>query len=391
MIPDGSSATRDIVVFHPEGNADNNPTLYSWLRALSTRGFRITVIARRREHQSANNLYRLTPYGRWYSRIFRFAVDEVGSSVLAHVVTLLRFPRLLRSRARHIVGVDRYGLIQASSFRTFSRGPLGFFSFEIEFESEIGHRKKRCERRAARDVTWWVSQDAMRAELLCRENRLTMNSCVTTPVASAGRLPESLTRLRDDLGVPKEARVVMSMGSLAAWTMVPEILRTVAQWPSEWVLIVHERYAQTASVLNSLAADGELPTDRIFISSHRAVTPDDLAYVLAGVDLGLAFYREQPGHPLLGQNLRFMGRSSGKIATFARHGVPVVTNLGPPVSADLARYSAGYTCNAPHELPALLRRLPEPAAQANAFSYFDEILDFNLAEQQLLHQLETDV
>ncbi|MBU6279794.1 MAG: hypothetical protein KGN78_11165, partial [Actinomycetales bacterium] len=106
-----------------------------------------------------------------------------------------------------------------------------------------------------------------------------MNSCVTTPVASAGRLPESLTRLRDDLGVPKEARVVMSMGSLAAWTMVPEILRTVAQWPSEWVLIVHERYAQTASVLSSLAADGELPTDRIFISSHRAVTPDDLAYV----------------------------------------------------------------------------------------------------------------
>ena len=382
--------TQTILLFHPEGNADNNPTLHAWLASVINGGFQVTVVARAREHQTGNKPYRLQTYGRWYSKLFRILVDQVGSIWLARIVTRVRFYRLWSLDARHVVGVDRHGLTQAWSFGNGKRQRLGFFSFEIEFEDEIGAKAKRCERHASRDVSWWMSQDALRAGTLCRENGLDMRDCVTAPVASSGRAPTSSTRLRDDLGIPPDAQVIMSMGSLATWTMLPEILDSVGSWPPGWVLLIHERYAKTEETLNLLKPGLQLKPGRVFLSSHRATSPDDLAYVLSGVDLGLAFYSEQQGHPLLGRNLRYMGRSSGKISTFARHGVPVVTNLGAPVSDDLQEYSAGVPCVSPDDLPEVLKLINPQEYRSGAYAYFDEILDFARSEQTLLRLLDSN-
>ncbi|MBU6279607.1 MAG: hypothetical protein KGN78_10215 [Actinomycetales bacterium] len=381
-----SRTQRHVVVFHPEGNADNNPVLHAWLQSLQRAGYRLTVIARTREHQHESDIYKLRDYGRWYSKLFRILVDRLGTIALAKLVTLARFPDLLLRKHACVVGVDRHGLVQAWSAK--GRRRLGFLSFEIEFEDEVGKVKKSCERRAARDVDWWMSQDEMRASILIEQNQLRSDNYVVTPVAPSGRPPKTEARLRDDLGIPRDVRVVMSMGSLARWTKIPEILESVNQWPDGWVLLVHERYSNTESALRALSPDFQRANNKIFLSSHRAVSPDDLAYVLAGIDCGLAFYQEEPNHPLLGKNLRFMGRSSGKVATFARHAVPVVTNLTAPVSDDIFRYNAGCRCESPADLPKVLSSLDTHASATGAQAYFDEVLDFDLSRESLLRLLE---
>jgi len=385
-----SPDARAVLVFHPEGNPDNNPTLHAWLVGVTSMGFEVTVIAQVREHQAHNGSYRLRTYGRWYSKLIRTLVDQTGSAWLARLVTRIRFYTLLARKASHLVGIDRYGLIQAWSFLSGPSQRLGFLSFEIDFAEEIGRTAKQAERRASRDVSWWVSQDSLRAQMLCRENGLDMAKGVTTAVASSGRAASSAARLRDDLGIPKNVKVVMSMGSLAAWTMLPEILNSVELWPADWVLLVHERYAKTEESLASLTPNRVLAPGRIYLSAHRAASPDDLAYVLSGVDLGLAFYAEQPGHPLLGKNLRYMGRSSGKISTFVRHGIPVVSNLGAPVSQDLDEFAAGLTCASPDLLPEVLTRMNPQDYRDGAYAYFDQVLDFAQTKETLLRLLESD-
>jgi hypothetical protein len=294
-----------------------------------------------------------------------------------------------------VIGVDRQGLIEAGILFRMTNAPFVFFSFEIMFESETSANFKALERTAARLARQWFVQDELRAKHLQRENSLKPADRFILPLASLGGGVASKERLRDKLGVPFEKNVAIIMGSLSGWTMTREIISSVAYWPDDWVLVVHERYGRTTDALAKLGVDlASIPESKVYISSHATMMVDDIGEILAGVSAGLSYYQTDCNSIYTGKNLEYLGLSSGKISTFLRYGVPVIMNeIG--LYSDLARkYGFGLVTQDVANIGGSLPLLMNKSWTENARTFFNKYLDFanyqSMVWERLLDAGKTD-
>jgi hypothetical protein len=180
----------------------------------------------------------------------------------------------------------------------------------------------------------------------------------------------------------------MLMGSLASWSMAPEILKSVAAWPEDWVLIVHERYGRTRAALGAdYASIGPLLGRRIFVSEAPADKVDDLSSILAGVAVGLAFYQPDYKSYHTGRNLKYLGLASGKISTYLRYRIPVILNEIGLYADEARRHGFGRVVAAPEEIGANLTACLGEDYRSRALAYFRGKLDFDLYREQLWSRL----
>jgi hypothetical protein len=287
-----------------------------------------------------------------------------------------------------IIGVDRHGLIDASVLNKFSETPYIFISFEIMFERETSARYKSLERTASKCVSLWIVQDEVRAQQLQFENFLQSSNKFILPLASAEVGMVKAERLRDHLGIPEEKKVAIVIGSVYGWSMISQIIKSVVNWPEEWVLIVHERYGRTSELLSAeVAAVENLLDYKIFISDAATEMVDDMGSILAGVSVGLAFYEADLKKRYLGKNLVYLGLSSGKISTYLRYGVPVIINEIGIYAEETRLYRFGCVVELPEEIPNKLDEIDHDEYRINARNYFVKKLDFNIYSNDIWSRL----
>ena len=247
---------------------------------------------------------------------------------------------------------------------------------------------------AANEVSGWLVQDEVRAGLLQQENQLDAKRKFLLPLASAGAGQLGTDRLRDRLGVPENKHVAIVIGSIEKWTMATELMRCAAEWPEDWVLIVHDRYGRTSEMLSAeLEPVAHLLNQSIFISDSATDMVDDLGDILAGVSCGLAFYRPVYSGTyagrFTGKNLEFVGLAAGKISTYLRYGIPVIMNeIG--LFADEARKSQfGFVAACPKQIKDILGKVDFDVAGNHARAYFEDRLDFNIHKERVYHEFLT--
>src|SRR4029078_10432171 len=141
---------------------------------------------------------------------------------------------------------------EAAALSALTGTPYILISFEIMFASETSHRVKRIERKASRNLALWVIQDEERAACLQEENGLDSKKRMLVPLASLGLGIQAAPRLRDELGIPKEKKVAILMGTIADWAMAKEIILSAPNWPDKWVLIIQESYGRNRERPNAL-------------------------------------------------------------------------------------------------------------------------------------------
>jgi hypothetical protein len=220
-------------------------------------------------------------------------------------------------------------------------------------------------------VSLWIVQDEVRAQQLQFENVLQSSNKFLLPLASAGVGSAKAERLRDRLGIPEEKKVAIVIGSVYGWSMISQIIKSVVNWPEEWVLIVHERYGQTSELLSAeVAAVENLLNCKIFISNAATEMVDDMGSILAGVSVGLAFYEADLKKRYLGKNLVYLGLSSGKISTYLRYGVPVIINEIGIYAEETRLYRFGCVVELPEEIPNKLDEIDHEEYRINARNYF---------------------
>ena len=381
---------RKVLLIHPEGNIYNNPTLKCVVDLLLSRGVEVTIRYCQFLVDSQfqfgcpfTQLKNLKPigYGNITYIIKNFIFYRLSSSHLAWLSTWLE-NQFIYEAYDLVIGIDRLGLIEAAYLHQITGTPFIFFSFEIFFESETSSSFKSLERRAAKHVKWWFVQDELRARHLQEENHLDPATCKLIPLASTGFGELSTNRLRDQLSIPKDKHVAILIGSVTAWSMAAEIVSSAIDWPDDWVLILHDRYANTNSSLEKLGVDlTAIPTNKVYLSHQSKLMVDDMGEILSGVSVGLAFYRvfDSPTSRYSvahGKNMRYLGLSSGKISTFLRYGVPVIMNeIG--LYADLARkHDFGLVCQAPTDISKLLPLCHTTSLSTKASSFYESYLDF---------------
>lgn len=386
---------KQILVIHSEGNAANNPSLKAMFDYFGECGWHFDIVSRKRDipQPYIPNVCWLLD-GQIWQRIKAVAINLLCSGFISWLVIWCRWRSWPRSQYNFIIGVDRQGLIEAYYLSKMMKIPYFFISFEIMFEKETFHRFKRLECEASRHVAAWVVQDELRAEKLVQENHLDKAKAFYLPVASRGLGTFGPTRLRDKLGINPKKSVIIAIGSVEKWTMIEDILAGLPSWPEEWVLIVHDRYGHINDKIQELIRKNHFLGTRLYLSENAAQYVDDMGDILNGISYGLAFYQSFPGTRYWGDNLKYLGRASGKIATYLRYGIPVIANEIGLMAEDIKTFCLGHVVKSPTDIPELLQKsslITPNEYRHNCQEYFRKKLDFNLYAEHLFSRLNNNI
>lgn len=382
----GVTTLQRVLILHEEGNAADNPSLRCIIHSLLSRYSGVDILGRAR-----GLAYPGWPGVNWFLPgpvvwLLKKAIfSGLGFKLGGWVVSRFFDRRFGRTKYALIIGIDRRGLVEAAALSRAFRIPYCMLSFEIEYANETSRRYKSLERLAAAALPLAIVQDEIRAADLVAENGILQQAIFILPLASRGLgKPSSAERLRDKMGIPRDRKVATSIGSIRDWSMVDRIIGSVSNWPGDWVLLLHDRYGNTGEALKILGGISTGLRERIFVSNDAAEDIDSLDCILAGIDCGLAFYDST----ILGLNIEHIGRSSGKISTYLRYGIPVITNAGGQWPNDLEQHQIGHWLEEPDGLGEVLGGWDSSLMSDNCRRFFSNVLDYGIYEKSLLDRLE---
>ena len=342
-----------MLIIYPHGNLTSNPTMVALIRELVQRGIQTDLWSGgdigKIENEIANeSFFRASP-------LCPSIWDECDKPIL-----IRRVINSIRKKGREyelasaikavshfdlIIGVDPVGIVMAANINQ-SKRPLAYISFELLFEREAVSpyevELKRRETAAITECSLALLQDTKRCELFCEENTFESSSVVLVPVAPLDANPIKTDYLRELLNIHQDRRIVLYQGSLYDWSCRHEFEELVSYWDDRYCLVIHSRDAPDKRMkrfLSSLSASGRIHC------THHPVSADDLPTLTASADVGLACYRTSPDHWITGDNLKYLGFSSGKIAYYAMCGLPILSRKLENTSEVLNQEGLGASYN----------------------------------------------
>ena len=358
----------NILLIHPEGNINNNPNLFAIVELLCGNGYHVDLFVKKNPVLEQNS---------YIKNLQRFFLDDMNIDDVE---------RLDKKKYSLIIGIDT-GIVIASKIAQKLKIPYCYISYEIMFADELGTEKKNDEIAACKNISFAISQDPVRSYLLSVENNIPDNKILHVPVAG-----NSVTDLSDSdylnnyLNIPKDKKIALFAGSISKWSMTADIVKQTDSWPKNWVLVLHDRYGRDLGFLSSLIKN----RPQIYISDRSLKTPDDLEKLICSADVGIGLYQSNFESAYEGKNLVFMGLSTGKLITYLKYGVPVITNEIGQLSDYIRQYKLGQVVRDVNEInPAEIDRIPN--CSGNCIRFFKEKLDLRLKSSQLLELISDSI
>ena len=375
---------QNVIVFHPEGNIHQNPTLWSAISSLAEEQCHIVLVicGPTPSDRPGGNVTIVRRTGLIRYLVLGILRLWLPSFLRGSILALVHRKENL-AKFDVCIGIDREGLIEGYHFARSHGARLVFFSFELMFREETSPRFKSPELLASQQVSAVLVQDERRGRLLEQENSIPGDKLFFVPLAPKGRGSQLSPRLRDQCGIPAEKRVALLMGSLEDWTGFSQLLGTLDNWPDSWVLLVNSRSAESvAEGFPGIAQAG----DKVYSTSIPAASISQMSNLLAGIDLGFAFYLPTRNSRYVGRNIEHIGLSSGKTAMYLSYGIPVLANFTGEYAKLIADYDCGALIDDFNQIPPLLDRLDVERLGRNAFRLFDEKLDYAIYERLMLEK-----
>jgi len=372
-----SSNSGKILIVHPEGNINNNPNLSGIVQILCENGYKVDIYSLRRP-----NVYQHSPC----AGVSMFLFDRVGVSVESGIFILadqsFNSPQQMTSYLNEnfngydlVIGVDR-GIIEAALIAQNKNIPYGLISYEIFFGEETGSEFKLPEIKACKWLDFAVCQDELRAKYLSIENKIDLEKIINIPVAGRGiKKGEKNSYLYDSLGIDKDKKIALFMGTVAQWSMADYILESAKLWSEDWVLVVHSRYGLDQGVRPYYAK--YKCSDNIYFSLEPIADFNQLDSIIHSADVGIAFYEPTYQCKYTGNNIKYLGMASGKIATYLQHGLPIIINEIGRMSEHVREYKLGLVIDDKRNLNTSLTDGRLLKFRLNCLEFFEKRLDLN--------------
>ncbi len=355
-----NNTSNKVLIIHPEGNIHGNPNLFYFTRELVNKGYEVTLFSRLRP-------------GIYQGKLFEGAKFEYFTSDRTENLKVKQ--KLLRMNFCYIIGIDE-GIIQAAQFALILNIPYSFLSYEIFFDKELAKlnnptdlKHKSQAKKACKNIQFAIVQDEVRMKILSKEYNIQLNKILIMPVAGSGvRKLAKTDYFHKRLKIPADKKILLYMGWMDEIQM-NRLSGYVEFMPEDWVFVVHSRYKY----------DGPLPVgfraDKIYFSLDTPVESiEDMGILLSGCDAGFCSYKASFDSPFTGDNITYIGLSSGKTTTFLQYGIPIVVeNMN--MWDEIVRFEEiGIVLEQQSDLNRL-DDLLNKSIKENCFNYFEEQLD----------------
>jgi hypothetical protein len=383
----GMTRAKKILIVHPEGNFNNNPNLSGIIELLCEIGYAVTILS------VSKNFYQVAPcanaslllQNKWVGKI-----KEKLCNSFENLDELRKYYRPFMMNMQKydlVIGVDRQGVIEASLIADHLGAPYGFISYEIFFAEECGAHFKSAEIQACRNVAFVVTQDGMRAAHLCKENSIPLEKTVIIPVAGRGvKKAKKNHFLNTMLNISEDNRIALFAGALDERNMINEIVGGLSYWPTNWAVVLHGRYGRMD--IQSLNVHGRLErldqASNLFFSTEAIPDIRQMSKLIHSADLGIAFSKPTFDSIYTGNNIKYLGLSSGKISLYLQHGIPVLVNEIGEMSDYVREYQLGFVIDELSDIECLLKDYHKGEWQQNCHEFFQEKLDLNVTSGPLL-------
>ena len=363
-----------ILLVHPGGNISDNPSLRSIINSFHESSLDITVW-RRGSWSSDDSVsgisYVEDPKMWWFLKAF--FINRFCSPLAVKLIGCIERKRWSKNKFDLVISIDRHGIIEAAMI-TPSNARHIHLSYEIFFESETSPRFKKLERPCYEGVESLVIQDKKRSEMFEKENRIILPAFLL-PVSGGTFAFQNSQR-------KKLGRHILALGSLADWTMIPELVDCSAQKHFPLPVVLHGRYgALPKKIVANMRANNNLK-----ISSEYFAEEQNFYEFVSQAYIGYAMYRSIKGSKYLGKNVEDLGLSSGKISTFLSCGVPIITNITGEFATLIKEFEAGVVISEASEISEAVASISKARElySEGASALFEQKLSFDLYRKELM-------
>ena len=376
--------SQRIAIIHPEGNILYNSNLLGMVEILHEQGYAVDIYCPKR------NIAQQLSYP---------SVKIIFYNPLGFLLENLRVPKLIRGvvkvidesfffrkgfKADLIIGVDKDGIIIASKMAKAAKIPYALISYEIFFERETSADFKRQEIEACRDIVFAVCQDPVRSDKLVEENKIPLSKIINIPVAGRSAVKgQKGFALHDEVGLNHQKHIVLYMGASSEWSQLKALVESAQTWGEEWVLVIHPRYGMDKFMKELIRPYKD--SKKVFVSLSRIDSCTELTPIIKSADIGVALYQPSYASCYDGDNLKYLGLSSGKISAYLQHGLPVIVNEIGLWSENVKTYQLGFVTDGSIHLPSLAEL---KGYEERSYQFFEDQLDLNKTIIPLLSKLK---
>lgn len=354
----------NILIVHPEGNFNNNPGLTSIVQILVDNGFKVDIY---------------TPFKTYLNQTPIHAHNQLIFSEQGN------FNKIVEADYSLVIGVD-LGILEASLISAFKNIPLGYISYEIFFEEEAGKSVKELERIACKNIEFAICQDNIRARELSKENHIPEEKIILFPVGGLSpNLKPKNEEILNDLGIDKNKKIVLFIGSTDKFTQIDQIILSTKNWSNEWCLLVHHRYGNVLEFKQKYKG-----YERVHFSNYPALNFEQLSELISIADVGIALYKATYDSIFTGKNIEYIGLSSGKIATYLQNGKPVIVNNIGLYSELIRKFCAGIVLEDIDELSSALNKIDKEfldKSSQGAISLYQEKISTLVYKQLIIETI----
>lgn len=344
------------------------------------------VIPNRNCKKIYSNDFKIIAIPKYLEKVIIFSIENLVNEKLISFLARRLLKKINLRNFDVIIGIDRLGLIIMSAFPI--KVKKIFYSFEIMFEDETSHKYKKIEKEAGKTIDLWITQDQVRKNLLLKENQLDKKKSMIIPIGLRSRNHEFINNKCINQN-SMEKKTALLIGSVTEWTMGEELIESVLNWPRNWQLIIHARngildkkYLQLIDKVNSKNAS-------IVVDNTKITRFNDLRCLMSKAECGLVFYKST-GSKFTGKNIKYIGRSSGKVATFCYFGIPLISNITGIAREDINNHASGIILEDLALLPRTLQKFSKERFIQGAHSQHKDIFNFRNYETNLYGRLFSD-
>jgi len=351
----------NLLIIHPEGNINNNPNLFAFTKELVKEGYNIVVFSLHRPEIYQTDLFEGVRF------------EYFGSNRSKNLKLKLK---LLNLKFNHIIGIDE-GIIEAARLAKVLNIHYSFLSYEIFFDRELiklnnatDLKHKRLSKKACKNIQFAIVQDEVRRQLLSDEYNIPIENSLLMPVAGTGIRPlEKSKYFHTKLKIPFDKKILLYMMGWMDEFQFNRLTDYVTYIPENWVIVVHSRYKYVGNLPENFKAD------KIYFSLDSPIENiDDIGILLSGVDVGFCAYKALFHSPFTGNNITYIGMSSGKTNTFLQYGIPVVIENMNMWDEIVTKENIGMVLKSEQDL-VNLDRLLQPEINQNCLNYFEKYID----------------